>query len=186
MLKDMVDLNSVVLSFETVLKVEYEENNTKRIIDNSIRKLENSYGMRIQGKSLYDLEAENTNLADTIHNLLSQILECTKSMAFMFQSGMFQHDVPVSLGTVKYLGLGKEALQTILRYFQNMDEYYLAASSVSQIMLGLDGIDMSIVKRMFIVMLVLDELGVKEAVAIIAQYMYYGSVWEDKTDSAYR
>ena len=64
MLKDMVDLNSVVLSFETVLKVEYEENNTKKIIDNSIRKLENSYGMRIQGKSLYDLEAENTNLAE--------------------------------------------------------------------------------------------------------------------------
>lgn len=186
MLKDMVDLNATVLSFETVLKIEYEETETKRVIDNAIRKLENAYGMRIQGKTLYDLEAENSNLADTVHDLLHQILECTKTLSFQFQSGMFQHEIPVSLGMVKYLGLGKEALQTILRYFQNMDEYYLAERSVSQLILGLDGIDMSIVKRMFIIMLVLDELGVKEAVAILAQYMYYGSVWEDKNDSIYR
>lgn len=102
-------------------------------------------------------------------------------MSFLFMSGMYRHDVPVSLSTVKYLGLGKEAIQTILRYFQNMDEYYLAGNSVSQIMLGLDSIDMSIVKRLLIIMLVLDELGIKEAVAIIAQYLYYGNVWEDKT-----
>jgi hypothetical protein len=179
MLKDMVDLNAVILSFETVLKIEYDEPNTKKVIDNSIKKLENSYGMRIAGKSLYDLEVENSNLADTVHNLLHQILECTKTLSFLFQAGMFQHDIPVSLGMVKYLGLGKESLQTILRYFQNADEYYLAKNAVSQLMMGLDGIDMSTMKRMFIIMLALDELGVREAVAIIAQYMYYGSVWED-------
>lgn len=186
MLKDMVSLSNTVLSFETVLKIEYEETNTKRVVANAIRKLESAYSMGIAGKSLYDLEAENVNLADNVQNLLQQILECTKTLAFQFQCGMFTHSIPITLSTVKYLGLGKESLQTILRYFQNVDEYYLANNAVQQIMLGLDGVDMSIVKRLFIVLLVLDSLGVKESVAVVAQYLYYGSVWEDKNDSAYK
>lgn len=186
MLKDMIELRAVILSFETVFKIEYEETSTKRIIDNTIRKLESAYSMKIGDKTLYELEAENLNLADNIHNILHQVLECTKALSFLFQSGMFYHEIPVSLSTVKYLGLGKEAMQTILRYFQNSNEYYLAGNAVSQITLGLDGIDMCLVKRMFIIMLVLDRLGITEAVAVIAQYLYYGSVWEEKNDSTYR
>lgn len=180
MLKNMVNLKAVILSFETVLKIEYEENNTKRVIANSIRRLESAYAMRIDGKTLYELEVENAHLADTIQNLLQQILECTKSLSFLFQCGMFTHAIPISLSTVKYLGLGKEALQSILRYFQNVDDYYLANNAVPQITACLDGIDMSEVKRMFIILLVLDKLGLEESVAIVAQYLYYGSVWEDK------
>lgn len=181
MIADMVSLEATVLSYETVLKIEYEEQSAKKVVESSIKKLENAYGVRMQGKSLYDLEAENINIAPVVNNILLQVLEATKNMSFLFMSGMYRHDVPVSLSTVKYLGLGKEAIQTILRYFQNMDEYYLAGNSVSQIMLGLDSIDMSIVKRLLIIMLELDALGIKEAVAIIAQYLYYGNVWEDKT-----
>lgn len=180
MLKNMVNLNAVILSFETVLKIEYEENDTKRVIANSVRRLETSYGVRIEGKTLYELESDNINLADTIQNLLQQALECTKSLSFLFQCGMFTHAIPITLSTVKYLGLGKEALQSILRYFQNVDEYYLASNAVPQIITCLDGIDMSEVKRLFIILLMLDKLGLQEAVAIVAQYLYYGSVWEDK------
>ena len=61
MLKDMVSLSNTVLSFETVLKIEYEETNTKRVVANAIRKLESAYSMGIAGKSLYDLEAENVD-----------------------------------------------------------------------------------------------------------------------------
>ena len=180
MLKDMIDLNAAVLSFETVLKIEYTETSTSRIVDSAIRKLESAYSMRISGKTLYEIEVENINLSETVQNILHQILECTKTFAFLFQSGMFFHSIPTTLSTVKYLGLGRESLQTVLRYFQNMDEYYLAQNSVTQLMLGLDVIDMSMVKRIFIIMLVLDRIGVEESVAVIAQYLYYGSVWEDK------
>lgn len=186
MLKDMVDLTSAVLSFETILKIEYEEVNTERVLAAAVRKLENAYGMRIEGKTLYELQAENVNLADNIQNLLMQVLECTKTVAFLFQCGMFQHNIPITLSTVKYLGLGRESLQSILRYFQNVDEYYLAGNATRQLMMGLDGIDMSVVKRMFIVLLMLDKLGIKEAVAVVAQYLYFGGVWEDKNEAVYR
>lgn len=178
MLKDMVDLNTAILSFESVLKIEYEETDTVRVISSSVTKLENAYGMRIGCKSLYDLQIENVNLADSVQNLLMQILEATKTISFLFMGGMFNHDIPVSLSTVKYLGLGKTALCSILRYFQNSNEYYLARNAVKQIEIGLDGIDMCTVKRLFIILLVLDKLGVEEAVSVLAQYLYYGCVWE--------
>lgn len=186
MLSNMVDLSTAVLAFETVLKIEYDETDTKRVIQNAIRKLETSYGMRIEGKTLYALQSENINLADNIQNLLMQILECTKTVSFLFQNGMYHHSIPITLSSVKYLGLGKTALQTILRYFQNEDEYYLSKNTVPQLVLGLDGVDMCTVKKMFIILLVLDQLGVTESVAVMAQYLYYGSVWEDKNGSAYR
>lgn len=182
----MVSLTSIMLQFEAVLKIEYDETETKRVVESAVRKLENAYGMRIDNKTLYELEAENIHLADNVQNLLQQVLECTKNLSFLFQCGMFQHAIPITLSTVKYLGLGKEALQSILRYFQNIDEYYLASNAVLQIMYGLDGIDMNSVKRMFIIMLVLDKLGLKESVAIVAQYLYYGTVWEDKNESTHK
>lgn len=116
MLGNMVDLSTAVLAFETVLKIEYDEPDTKKVIQNAIRKLETAYGMRIEGKTLYDLQSENINLADNIQNLLQQILECTKTVSFLFQNGMYHHSIPITLSSVKYLGLGKVALQTILRY----------------------------------------------------------------------
>lgn len=186
MLSNMVDLSTAVLAFETVLKIEYDEPDTKKVIQNAIRKLETAYGMRIEGKTLYDLQSENINLADNIQNLLQQILECTKTTSFLFQNGMYHHSIPITLSSVKYLGLGKVALQTILRYFQNENEYYLSRNTVPQLVLGLDGVDMCTVKKMFIILLVLDQLGVTESVSVLAQYLYYGSVWEDKNGSAYR
>lgn len=186
MLRDMVDLNNSILAFETVLKIEYEENETKRVVDSAVRRLESAWGMRIEGTTLYKLESENISLADNVQNILQQIMECTKTVAFLFQCGMFYHSIPITLSTVKYLGIGKEQLRSVLRYFQNNDEYYLAENAVQQLYMGLDGIDMSTVKRLFIILLVLDKLGVREAVAIVAQYLYYGSVWEDKDESVYR
>ena len=68
MLHDMVDLKNTVLSFENVLKLEYTENDVKSTINDAVKKLENVYGVRIAGKTLYDLEAENANVADVINN----------------------------------------------------------------------------------------------------------------------
>lgn len=168
MLGDMVDLSTAVLAFETVLKIEYDEPDTKKVIQNAIRKLETAYGMRIEGKTLYDLQSENINLADNIQNLLQQILECTKTVSFLFQNGMYHHSIPITLSSVKYLGLGKVALQTILRYFQNEDEYYLSKNTIPQLVLGLDGVDMCTVKKIFIILLVLDQLGIAESVSVLA------------------
>ena len=108
------------------------------------------------------------------------------AVSFLFQNGMYHHSIPITLSSVKYLGLGKVALQTILRYFQNEDEYYLSKNTIPQLVLGLDGVDMCTVKKMFIILLVLDQLGITESVSVLAQYLYYGSVWEDKNGSAYR
>lgn len=66
MIADMVSLEATVLSFETVLKIEYEEQSAKKVVESSIKKLENAYGVRMQGKSLYDLEAENINVAPVV------------------------------------------------------------------------------------------------------------------------
>ena len=77
-------------------------------------------------------------------------------------------------------------MQSILRFFFNEDEYFLRMNSIPQLVLWLDGVDMCTVKKMFIILLVLDLFGITESVSVLAQYLYYGSVWEDKNGSAYR
>lgn len=51
MIADMVSLEATVLSFETVLKIEYEEQSAKEVVESSIKKLENAYGVRMQERA---------------------------------------------------------------------------------------------------------------------------------------
>lgn len=182
MLSNMVVLTDNLLAYEAVLRIEYTERETEMVINSAIRRLENVNGVKLAGTTLDAVAKTNTHVAGIIESLLKHILECSKSTSFIFMCGMFNHNLPITLSSVKYLGLGKEALQLMLRYFQNVDEYAITQDTVPQIVAGLDGISMGVTKRLFIIMLVLDRLGVREGVAIIAQLLYYGTLWEDKND----
>lgn len=182
MLSNMTVLTDNLLAYESVLRIEYIERGTEEIIASAIRKLENKYAIKLVGTTLGEASRTNTHVAKIVETLLKQVLDCSKTTSFIFMCGMFNHNLPITLGAVKYLGLGKEALQLMLRYFQNSDEYSITQDTVPQIIAGLDGINMGTTKRLFVIMLVLDRLGIREGAAIIAQLLYYGTLWEDKND----
>lgn len=172
-----VSLNSILVSFEGVLKIEYApDQRVQDTIDKAIQHLENTYGTTFS-KDIYSLQSENQLTADNLDLLLQDIKSCLEQCAFFIQLKLFHKNVPFTLSDVNYLGYAKSNLLTALRYLQDDGQAKLHSHEVIKPLYNtLDNISMCTPKRLFVVMLMMDRLGVTEGVALFAQLLYMGGL----------
>lgn len=175
MLSDQFSIDQILLSFESVLKIEYNERETYRVIQGAITKLENAQGITIDA-DLYTLQARNVLASDNIDMLLSQIADCLKSMSFYTDLVMFNRSIGISLADVNYLGFARDELITSLQYLQDKVLYEKREVLIAPITQAVSNIDMCTIKRLFVIMLVLEHLGVKEGVSVLARFLYLGGL----------
>lgn len=175
MISDFLSIDQILLSFESVLKIEYDERETHKILSGAIHRLENAYNVTIE-TDLYSLQAKNALVSDNLNILLAQICECLKSMALYTCVSMFNRSIGISLADVNYLGLSSAELRTALKYLQDKNLYEQRATIIPALTSAVTNIDMCTIKRLFIILLLLEVLGVKEGVATIAQYLYLGGL----------
>ena len=154
MLADMFTLQQVLLSFENTLRIEYTETDVSRIIKLSKQKL----------------ESENLNV------FLQELAECLKQLTALTSISMFTKKPPINLADVNYLGFTSETLTTALKYLQDRVCYEKRSTIVPALVGALNNVEMSQIKRLFIVMLVMEKLGIYEGVAACAQLLYIGGL----------
>lgn len=175
MLKDYLTLDSILMSFESVLKLEYDDKDTRKLLDSAIRKLENAYGVTLSD-TLYTIQAQNMNVAENIESLIKQVMECTKTLSLYINVSLYNQSIGVNLATVNYLGFDKQVLKTALKYLQVSDLYEEGTKSIEAIMGALNNTGMCSVKRLFLIMLLLMRLGITESSAVVAQLLYLGGL----------
>ena len=175
MLIDNLSIDSILLTFENNLKIEYRERETYKVIDNSVAALENAFKVKMD-KDIYSLQTENQLIGDNMSLLLAQIVECCKSMSFYTSLCMFNRSIGISLADVNYFGFAKTTLLQSLKYLQDKDCYTKRDAIIKPLTSALTNVEMCVVKRLVTIMLVLERIGVSEGVAIIAQYLYLGGL----------
>lgn len=175
MISDLISLDQILLSFESTLKVEYDERETRKIIQSSITRLENAYKVSID-TDLYTLQSKNQLVAENLNMLLMQIAECLKSLSLYVDMSMFNRSICISLADVNDLGLGRDALVTTLKYLQDKYLYQKRDTAIPSLVAAVSNIDMCTVKRLFIIMLILERLGIMEGVSVIARFLYLGGL----------
>lgn len=176
MIADGLTITQLCTSFEGVLKLEYgQDTKTQECLDNAIRSLENAYGITID-KDIYSLQAENSLVSQQLDVLLQSLTECMKTMALYTSLGIFRHNIALSLGDSNYLGFARERLIIILKYFQDIDLYPNRVQAVASIKEALNTIPINHVKRLFMILLMLERLGVSEGAAIVAQLLRMGGI----------
>lgn len=175
MFKDTVSLDATLQQFETALKIEYKEKDTEAIIKSAISSLELAYKV-VFDKEIYSLQAENQLVGDSIALLINQIQEACKSLSLYTSVNMFNRSIGISLASVNYLGFAKNELMQGLRYLQDCDLYQQRAGIIGPITTALTNIDVNSIKRLCIILLVLERLGVSEGVAIVSQLLYLGGL----------
>lgn len=176
MIADNLTLTHICTSFEGVLKLEYNDNmRTEECLDNAIKSLENAYAIKID-KDIYSLQAENSLVSQQLDQLLLSITECMKTTALYTTLAIFNHNIGISLADANYLGCARERLLTGLKYFQDKDLYPKRSQIVSTISEALNTIAINHVKRLFMILLILERLGVSEGVAIVAQLLWLGGM----------
>ena len=146
------------------------------IINRSISLLENKYNVTFN-KTVYELQAENQLVADTLNRLLSELGVCLEKLSYYTLLKYYHKNLILSLADVNYLGIGKKDLITSLQYLMddtNAKRY--KGQILPTIQLALNNIPVCPIKRLFTVILVLDRLGIDEGIACICNLLYMGGL----------
>lgn len=176
MIADSLSLTHICTSFEGVLHLEFgETTRTSECLDNAVKALENDYNITID-KDIYSLQTENSLVSQQLDILLQSITECMKTATLYTALGMFHHNVSLSLAEANYLGFARDSLLAALKYFQDKDMYPKRKQYVETIGDALNNVAICYTKRLFVIMLMLERLGVSEGVAIIAQLLFLGGI----------
>jgi hypothetical protein len=155
--------------------VEYDEKDTDKIINNAKKKLENAYQVKLD-KSIYEVQIQNAFVSESLDVFLEQIVECMKSITAYTCIVMFTRINPIALADVNYLGYDAKLLRVALKYLQDKKLYEQRSTITPALRNAVSNVDMSPVKRLLIIMLMAEELGLPEVVASLAQFLYIGAI----------
>lgn len=170
-----LNINQIILSYESTLCIDYTDRDVNTIIENSVKRLENNYGIRID-KPLKDLAVEQGLVSENATTLINQIEKSSADLSYYIFCAMFNKRIPFSLAEVNYLGYDAEKLRVSLKYLQDKKLYNKRNEIIVAFRSALNNLETCIIKRLFIVMLVIEKLGVEESVAVVANILFLGGL----------
>lgn len=168
---------NMLTSAESTLKIDYMgDDKVADVISNAVRALESTYGCDFD-KDVFSLRAENQLNADNLNVFLRDVKQVLAEMSFFNQLKLFHKNIAFNLSDINYLGSSKQLLMTHLRYLQDQAEQQLKHDDViPPLTAALNNIPQCQPKRLFVIMLMFDRLGIQEGVAITAQLLYIGGL----------
>lgn len=172
-----ISLNSILVSIEGTLKIEHtEEAKVDDVLLAAKQRLENTYST-VFDKDVFTLQSESQLTSDNINILLKNVSQCLAQLSLFIELKLYHKNLGIALADVNYLGYSKEKLLVALRYLQDIDEYYKHHEVIIQPLHNtLNNISMCTIKRLFIILLMFDDLGIIEGVAIVANLLYIGGL----------
>lgn len=176
MISDKYTLPNILVACESTLRLEYTEENVNdvgRILKEAKARLENAYHTRFD-EDIYTVQAKNALVATDLETFVDSCAKCVEQLAMLSAGAFYTKRAPVELADVNYLGFAREALCQVLRYLQDKVAYERGRSEIPTLKAALNNVEMSDIKRLFLVMLAFDNLGMYEGVYTCAQLLYHG------------
>lgn len=175
MLTDLFTLQQCLLSFENALRIEYTEAEVGKVIRAAKQNLENAYQCSLN-KPIYTVQANNELVSENLNVLITEVAECLKQLTALTSIALYSKKPPINLADVNHLGFTAETLTTALKYLQDKVFYEKRGTIIPAITSALNNVEISQIKRLFIIMLVMEDLGLAEGVAACAQLLYLGGM----------
>lgn len=167
-------LTDILVGLETVLGIDYTKTESRQLINQSIRNIENSHNISLKGTVEDCLKDEILSEANAL-NFLVMLSERIKDLSLYLNSCMYNgYYGECRLKAVNYLGFAEQSLLTALKYYQFKKLAQYKENVQESILDALDCVELQEVKRLFIIMFVLDRIGVQEGASIIACLLYLG------------
>lgn len=172
-----LSVNEILVSLESVLLLEYQPDmRTDDIISAAIERLENSKGIKFD-RGLFEL----IELSELNFNQLSLLMRDLKTalsqLAFFTDMKFYHKNLAVTLSSVNYLGLSREELLNALKYMMDVHKFQKYHTNIiPPIKDALNQVPLCTLKRLFVCLLMLYQLGVYEGVAVVARLLYLGGL----------
>lgn len=174
-LKDTLTLTDVLMGLENTLRIDYTERDINRLAKKSKENLENSLRIRLD-EDIFSLQMKNQFLGDSVGAFIIQITENLKSLSLHLCLSMFYKQYGQTIKEVSYLGFAPEQLLGALKFLQDNQLYENRNQFFESLAKSTEYVEMGAIRRLLTIMVVLESLGLKEGVGIIAQYLYIGGI----------
>lgn len=174
MIRDTIVLPDILTALENQLRIEHTEQDIGQLRLQTRQRIEASFGIQISTRIT---EVSNGLVNDSITSFLAQLTESLKSLSLLMAISLYDKKYSETLADVNYLGFSKQSLLTSLKYLQDEKMYARRQDFFPDLVRSIGKIDYSRIKRLLIIMVILEDLGVEEGVAIIAMYLYSGAVY---------
>lgn len=172
MISDVLALSNILQQLESTLLIEYaDDKSANNLTTEAIKRIENNYVIKISA-SIYELQTANALTGAAAESIINGVVECLKSLTLYTTVTMFQRSIPISMSSVNYLGMSRADLLTALRYLQDEKLYESRLKVIPSLKQNVSNIETNTIKRLFIILFVLDALGMPDGVACVAQLLY--------------
>lgn len=175
MISDMCQLQQTLLSLESTLRIEYNDKDVPRTVRRAVSQLENAYQCKLD-KPVYVVQAQNELVSENLNVFLLEVAEALKQLALLNSVVLFTKKPPILLADVNYMGFTADTLTTALKYLQDIIYYEKRENIIRAMESALNHMEMTQIKRLCIILLVMERLGIFEGVSLCAQLLYLGGI----------
>ena len=177
MLNNDLSFQSILLSLESALKLEVvPECTVNENIESAVSRLENTYGVTLDD-DIFKLRDASELMASNLQFFFRDITTALAQLSLYINLKLYHKDTPIRLSDVNYIGYAKTQLLTALRYLMDEEQNYKYSDDLIEAMSNtLNNIQACNTKRLFVIMIMLQKLGVREGAAIAAQLLYIGGL----------
>lgn len=170
-LRDKVNLDYTLRQFEAVLKVNPNVTNLNEQVILSRRAIEeNIYESIPDGKTIYDLEGhEKTDM------FLGSITECLKNFSLVVTLEAYDLNFGQTLKSLNYLGSSELSITNSFKILSKRELQSERVHFFSDLLKGFSAAGIGELRRIVCIMGIFENIGMMDAVAILAHHVVLGS-----------
>lgn len=171
MLRDNVSLEYTLRQFESILKINPSTENIKEQIQLSKKAIEEKiYEVIPSEKSIYDLEGhEQTDI------FLGSLMECLKNFSLIVTLEAYDLKFGQTLKSLNYLGSSELGLTNSFKILSKKDLQMEKIHFFDDLLKGFSATNVGELKRIICIMGVLENIGMMDAVGILAHHVVLGA-----------
>lgn len=171
---DIVPLHETLIGFESVLHITVENTDVEEQIRQAKSTIANQFQLDLSGKGVMEAKLFNPSTAMKVEGFLASIGESMKRIALLLTYNVATGKYGVTLREVGYLGFDKKSLANCLKYLIHEQLYGERKNFLPGLIMATSKLEVDQMRRLLVVMFVLEELGLFDGVSVIAQFLYMG------------
>lgn len=180
MISDLYTLQTALTKCEAALLLQYDQDTVddyRLIIKKAKENLENRLQCHLD-EPLYTIQAKNALVSQSIESAVTQMAAGIELLSTLYVMSIYLKDKKgFDLGDVNYLGQTRDSLAMGLKCLADRVFARQAHDEVmAAIKANLNNMTMTQLKRLLLVMIMFDELGIDEGVAVCANLLYLGAI----------
>lgn len=169
------DLHELIKQLEIALMIEdgdLRETNMDKLLDNIKTKIDRQYQINLKDFKLNSIELEMSEAQEAASTYISNIARIHSMLCGYCQIRRYLATTDISLEDINYLGLTRESLRESLKALQRACYQPRLSDFIEILKRKLPTISNSWEKRLFVLIVVCEELGLPEVAACIGEILY--------------